>query len=234
MKTTNRRASHIVSVLGYYLPFLLAGGAISAVGYGLLSTLSPTTPVANWIGYQILYGVASGCTAAAVSSILDPLDQWPESTDAISLTQPYIAIQSLVAPEQIPLAMAIMIFWQNIGASTSLIAANAIFSNSLRKELQKRVVQIGLSPDVIVDVGVRSIRDLVSGSQLTAVLAAYAKSIDHVMYLGIAVGLAVLVFAPGLGWRDIRKVKNLQVITSESARNGDNELARDETVVGDK
>lgn len=57
-----------VSVLGYYLPFLLAGGAISAVGYGLLSTLSPSTSAAKWICYQILYGVASGCTAAAVSS----------------------------------------------------------------------------------------------------------------------------------------------------------------------
>ncbi|KAH8427735.1 MDR family MFS transporter [Aspergillus melleus] len=198
--------------LSYYLPFLLAGGAISAVGYGLLSTLSPTTPVANWIGYQILYGVASGCTTAA----------------------PYIAIQSLVSPEQIPLAMAIIIFWQNIGASTSLIAANAIFSNSLRKQLQQRAAQIGLPPDVIVDAGVRSIRDLVSGSQLTAVLAAYAKSIDHVMYLGIAVGLAVMVFSPGLGWRDIRKVKDLQVITDETSKNVDRNLATDKPVVGDR
>lgn len=56
-----------VSILGYYLPFLLAGGAISAVGYGLLSTLSTTTPVSKWIGYQVLYGAASGCMGAAVS-----------------------------------------------------------------------------------------------------------------------------------------------------------------------
>ncbi|KAI9046233.1 MDR family MFS transporter [Aspergillus affinis] len=202
----------LISVLGYYLPFLLAGGAISAVGYGLMSTLSPTTPVAKWIGYQILYGVASGCTTAA----------------------PYVAIQSLVPPEQISLAMAIIIFWQNIGASTSLIAANAIFSNSLRKQLQQRAAQIGFSPDVIVDAGVRSIRDLVSGSQLTAVLAAYAKSIDHVMYLGIAVGLAVLVVSPGLGWRDIRKVKDLQVITNEPPKRAEQDVARDKTVVGYK
>ncbi|KAJ5168168.1 uncharacterized protein N7482_003762 [Penicillium canariense] len=62
----------LISVLGYYLPFLLAGGAISAVGYGLLSTLSPSTSAAKWIGYQILYGVASGCTAAA-----SPADETP-------------------------------------------------------------------------------------------------------------------------------------------------------------
>ncbi|CAG7938445.1 unnamed protein product [Penicillium nalgiovense] len=189
---TDRHRCYLVSVLGYYLPFLLAGGAISAIGYGLLSTLSPTTPAPRWIGYQILYGVASGCTGAA----------------------PYIAIQNLVPTEQIPLAIAIIIFWQNIGASTSLIAANAIFSNTLRHELQKRATRIGHAPEVIVAAGVRSIRDLVSGSQLTAVLAAYAKSIDSVMYLGIAVSVAVLVFSPGLGWKDIRKVKDLQAITN--------------------
>lgn len=111
--------------------------------------------------------------------------------------------------------MAIIIFWQNIGASTSLIIANAIFSNSLRHQLQQRGAQIGLAPDVIVSAGVRSIRDLVSGSQLDAVLAAYAKSIDQVMYLGVAVSVAVLVFSPGLGWIDIRKVEHRKVITED-------------------
>ncbi|KAL3443334.1 major facilitator superfamily domain-containing protein [Aspergillus insuetus] len=183
----------LISVLGYYLPFLLAGGAVSAVGYGFLSTLSPTTSVAQWIGYQILYGVAGGCMAAA----------------------PYIAIQNLVVPAQISQAMAIIIFWQNIGAAASLIAANAIFSNSLRDQLQQRAAQIGVSPDTIIAAGVRSIRDLVSGSELTGVLAAYAKSIDHVMYLGLAVSASVLVFSPGLGWKDIRKTKDLQTLTSK-------------------
>ncbi|KAJ5874387.1 Major facilitator superfamily domain general substrate transporter [Penicillium soppii] len=196
----------LISVLGYYLPFLLAGGVISSIGYGLLSTLSTTSPIARWIGYQILYGVGSGCTTAA----------------------PYIAIQSLVASEQIPLAMAIIIFWQNIGAATSLIAANAIFSNSLRSELQKRAAQINVSPDAILNAGVRSIRDLVSGSELNAVLAAYAKSIDKVMYLGIAVSVAVLVFSPGLGWKDIRKVKELQIITDKSTGSDD----KDSAVIG--
>ncbi|KAL4766416.1 MDR family MFS transporter [Aspergillus foveolatus] len=186
----------LISILGYYLPFLLAGGAISAVGYGLLSTLSPTTSVAKWVGYQILYGVASGCTTAA----------------------PYVAIQNLVPAPQIPQAMAIIIFWQNIGAATSLIAANAIFSNSLRDQLAQRASQITVSPDAIVAAGVRSIRDLVSGSALAAVLEAYAEAIDRVMYLGIAVSVMVIVFSPGLGWKDIRKTKDLQALTSDGAQ----------------
>lgn len=117
--------------------------------------------------------------------------------------------------------MAIVIFWQNLGASVSLIAANAIFSNSLRQQLQQRAAQIGVSPDVIINAGVRSIRNVVSGSQVTAVLAAYAKSVDKVMYFGIAASIAVIVFSLGLGWKDIRKVKDLQVITNDSPDSGD-------------
>lgn len=122
--------------------------------------------------------------------------------------------------------MAIIIFTQNIGAATSLIAANAIFSNTLRRQLQERAGQIGLAPDAIIAAGARSIRDLVSGSRLDAVLAAYSKSIDRVMYLGIGVSVAVLAFAWGLGWKDIRKANQLKAITDESSESGDKEPMR--------
>ena len=139
----------------------------------------------------------------------------------MSALQPYIAIQNLVPAEQIPLAMAIIIFTQNIGAATSLIAANAIFSNSLRHELQQRAEQIGRTPDAIVVAGVRGIRDLVSDTRLTAVLTAYSKSIDHVMYLGIGGSVAVLVFAWGLGWTDIRKIEKPNAIISDTSDAGE-------------
>ena len=100
--------------------------------------------------------------------------------------------------------MAIVIFCQNIGGAIFLIAANAIFSNILRQQLQQRVAEIGVTPDIIVNTGVRSIRQLVSGDQLAAVLQAYSNSVDHVMYLGIGVSVAAFTFAWGLGWKDIR------------------------------
>lgn len=132
--------------------------------------------------------------------------------------QPYIAIQNLVPAAQIPQAMAIIIFWQNMGAAISLVAANAIFSNALRDQLAQRASQIGVTADVILAAGVRSIRDLVSGSELVAVLEAYAKAVDNVMYLGIAVSVMVIVFSPGLGWKDIRKTKSLQALATEGEK----------------
>ncbi|KND87341.1 putative HC-toxin efflux carrier TOXA [Tolypocladium ophioglossoides CBS 100239] len=196
----------MIEVLGYYLPWILLGGSLSAIGYGLLSLLSPTTTVASWIGYQVLYGVGSGSAG----------------------TGPYIAVQNLVPPAQIPIAMSIVIFTMNIGAATSLIAANAIFSNSLRNELQQRIATIGISPDIIVGAGIRSIRQLVSGPALAATLEAYCKAIDHVMYFGIAVTVCIWPFAWGLGWKDVRKVKKLNAITKDKPAHEQGKAEKDD------
>lgn len=49
------------------MPWNLGGSAISAIGYGLMSLLEPTTSASKWIGYQVLYGVGSGAMTSAVS-----------------------------------------------------------------------------------------------------------------------------------------------------------------------
>ncbi len=136
-------------------------------------------------------------------------------------SQAYIAIQNLVPAPQIPIAMAIVIFCQSMGGAVSLIAANAIFSNTLRKELQQRSTEIGIAPDVIINAGVRSIRKLVQGEPLAAVLQAYSNSVDRVMYLGIGVSIAAFSFAWGLGWKDIRVEKKLNAIQSSETKDKD-------------
>jgi hypothetical protein len=107
--------------------------------------------------------------------------------------------------------MAIIIFCQNMGGAVFLVAANSIFSNGLRKELQKHIDEIGVNPDIILSAGVTTIRRIVSGDKLTAALKCYTTAISHVMYLGIGVSVATFAFGWGLGWVDIRKVKQKQM-----------------------
>ncbi|CAI7624687.1 unnamed protein product [Penicillium palitans] len=180
----------MTEIFGYYLPWNLGGSALASIGYGLMSMIKPTTSSSKWIGYQVLYGVGSGAMTSA----------------------PYVAIQNLVPPPQIPIAMAIIIFCQNMGGAVFLIVANSIFANGLRKELQKHLDEIAVSPDIILGTGLSSIRSVVSGDKLTAALKCYTTAISHVMYLGIGVSVATFAFGWGLGWVDIRKVKQLQAI----------------------
>ena len=53
---------------GYYLPWNIGGASCAAIGYGLMSMFTPTTPSSKWIGYQILYGIGSGAMISTVSS----------------------------------------------------------------------------------------------------------------------------------------------------------------------
>lgn len=43
--------------LGYYLPFSILAGATTAIACGLIATWDPDTSQADWIGYQILFGL---------------------------------------------------------------------------------------------------------------------------------------------------------------------------------
>jgi putative Mn2+ efflux pump MntP len=114
--------------------------------------------------------------------------------------------------------MAIAMFCQNMGAAVSLIAANAIFSNSLRRQLQDHVADIGIAPEVIINAGIRSVRQLFErdSQPLAIVLQAYSDSVDKVMYLGIAVSIAAFAFGWGLGFRDIRVERKMIALRAVS------------------
>ena len=58
----------LVQRLGYYLPLVVAGNALAAVGYGLLSMLTPNYSIANRVGFQILVGLGLGSSISMVSS----------------------------------------------------------------------------------------------------------------------------------------------------------------------
>ncbi|KAF5127244.1 Efflux pump roqT [Metarhizium anisopliae] len=50
----------IVSRWGYYVPYMITGGIIASVGSGLLTTISPATPAAQWSAYLVLTGIGVG------------------------------------------------------------------------------------------------------------------------------------------------------------------------------
>lgn len=130
--------------------------------------------------------------------------------------------------------MAIIIFAQNMGGAVWLVAANSIFTNGLRQQLQMRINEIGVDPDFIVNAGTNTIRNIVHGDQLAAALECYTVAISHVMYLGIGVSVATFIFGWGLGWKDIRVQKKLQAIQSspspETEDGGDDATAKPTTV----
>ncbi|PWY79147.1 MFS general substrate transporter [Aspergillus heteromorphus CBS 117.55] len=150
-------AGALVQRFGFYLPSIVIGTCLATAAYGLFSTFSPSTAVRDWIGYQILFGAGCGMTSS----------------------MPFIAIPHRVPKPKIPTAMAIVVFFQFLGGAIFLSAAETIFSNTLRDQLEDHVP--GVNAAVIIAAGARSVRKVVAGAQLEDVLKAYSTAIDRVI-----------------------------------------------------
>ncbi|GIK06569.1 hypothetical protein Aspvir_002219 [Aspergillus viridinutans] len=173
----------VSGALSYYLPFAILSGILNAVGCGLLSTLSPTTPTREWAGYQALIGFGRGA----------------------GMQMPMIAVQNAVLPDEMSTAMAILTFSQTIGAAIFLAAAQVLFSHGLRRTIPQYAPTV--DPETVIAAGATGFRSIVSEASLPGVLLAYSKSIGHVFYLLAALSVVQFFFAWGMGWKNVGKPK---------------------------
>ncbi|TWU77392.1 hypothetical protein ED733_006174 [Metarhizium rileyi] len=184
----------MVSKMGYYIPSSLLGAALFSIGAGLISTYSPTTPLAKRIGYQVLLGSGYG----------------------FALQMPILAVQNSIQLRQLPIAMGILMFCSQISGSLLVTFGNTIFYNSLRTLIPKYAPSV--DPIIVVSAGATQFREIVPQAALDNVLIAYAKSVDRVYYLGVGCGVATFVSAWGMGWVDIRKTKKPEASTTEESQ----------------
>ena len=103
--------------------------------------------------------------------------------------------------------MALVIFSQSFGAAVFLSLAETIFSNSFGNLITKYAPSV--SGQSIIDAGATGFRRIVSGTNLAGVLIAYSKSIDRIFYLAAGMGIGCFILAWGMGWKDLRKKKEM-------------------------
>ncbi|KAJ8126216.1 hypothetical protein O1611_g7421 [Lasiodiplodia mahajangana] len=176
----------LVQRFGYYLPSILLGEALSSVGLGLLSTLTPTFPLARRVGFQVIAGFGMGCAT----------------------TIPVIAVQSLIPLHQIPTIMSIILFCQNLGGAAFLAFAQTVFSQTFNQNIAKYAPTADAA--AIRAAGATGFRQFVTAEQLGGVLAAYAYTIDNVWYLAAGAAVGAFITGMNMGWKDIRKKSESQ------------------------
>ncbi|KAK1228815.1 hypothetical protein PQX77_008134 [Marasmius sp. AFHP31] len=159
-------AGATVTKTGRYWWFLLLCPLISAIASGLLFTLSPDTPSANLIGYQILYGVGIG---GAFQNYL-------------------VAVQADYADEEemIPQATSFFSFCQILGGIVGIAMAGSIFSNNFRKNLDLHATNLPPEIKAAVLSSVTVIRSLPEALKAEVVLA-YARSLGPIFIIGVVV-----------------------------------------------
>lgn len=176
-------SAFLVSKIGYYTPFMYFAPVLSAIGAGLLSTLKVESGPAQWIGYQVIFGIGIG----------------------LGLSQPLVAVQAVLTPEIVPHAIAIVIFMDSIGGSIAISMAENVFRSYLIKGLAQEAPTVDAHE--IIETGITMLRDTVSPDELGGVLRAYNSAVTRAMYVGVVLSALATIGAVPIRWISVKENK---------------------------
>lgn len=173
----------IVTALGYYVPFMIAGSICISIAAGLMTTFKATTGQGGWIGYQVLFGIGVG----------------------MGFQQSFLAVQTVLPQEDIPIGTTAVIFANNLGGAIFVSVANNLFTNELTKNLRQRVP--ALDPATILGAGATEWRNKVSATLLSEVLRIYNAAVTRTFFVPMALGCAAVVAALFVEWKSVKRGK---------------------------
>jgi hypothetical protein len=182
-----------VSKLGYYVPHMLLSAVLMSVGTGLMTTFTPSTSKAMWVGYQILFGFGTG----------------------LGMQQPSVAAQTVLSSKDIAIGSALMMFAQQISGAVFVPIGQTVFENHLLKDLKDIA---GVDGNTILKTGATELRSAVPGQELAGVLWAYDKALTGVFVVAVVMTGLAIVPALGMEWKS---VKNQNVKGEEGPAGGE-------------
>lgn len=163
-----------MSALGYYMPWYFLGGALVLVGGVLLQIVTLSTGVAHIYGALVVGGIGTGVFSQAGFSVA----------------------QSLVPPEEIPMAVGFMTCAQVGGSAIALSIANTVFLNRATNQITQLLPDQSLGAVQAMISGSNSaLLNSLDGALRTDVLNAIVTSITDALTLDTTAGALALVVA---------------------------------------
>ena len=182
----------LVSKIGYYTPPAIVGGAIATVGCGLMSTLQINTPLAMWIGYEVLVAAGLG----------------------MAIQQGFIAVQTVLPLDQIPIGVAAIASFQSLGGSIFVSVGNSILQNALLNASTSQQIP-GVDVHRVISAGATMFRSFVPADALPALLNVYNTALQKCFIAAIPLAGLAFVAALGLEWRSVKGKKEVKETLQE-------------------
>jgi hypothetical protein len=173
-------AGIIVTVLGYYTPFMLASSVLMAIGAGLLTTLEVDSGSPKWIGYQFMFGAGVG----------------------FGMQQTLVAVQTVLPADDVPIGTAIMMFSQTLGGALFISVGQNVFTNQLIKNLASVVPDLDAS--IVLRTGATELKNAIPAEFLDGVLVAYNTTLTQTFYVSVATGALSIVGAAFVQWKSMK------------------------------
>lgn len=176
-------AGGIITYVGYYTPFVIASSVLMTIGAGMLSTFTPTSGSAEWIGYQVLYGAGIG----------------------LGMQQTLIAVQTVLPGPDIPIGTAIVMFSQTLGGALFISVAQNVFTNRLLQNVKAIVPD--LDPMAVMNAGATTLQQVIPSQYLAGVRLAYNDSLMDTFYVGVAMAAVSFFGAILFEWKSVKGKK---------------------------
>lgn len=173
-------AGGLVTMLGYYTPFMIVGSAISAIGAGLLTLFEVDTGHAKWIGYQFICGAGIGMT----------------------MQQPMIAAQTVLPLDDVPTGTAVIVFFQTLGGALFISVGQNVFANKLLQNLAETLPQI--DPAVVLGAGATSLKSAFPADVHPMIIKAYNHALVECFYPAVAVFCVSFFASFGVEWASVK------------------------------
>jgi hypothetical protein len=170
----------MLSLVGYYTPFMLLGSTMMAIGFGFITAFKPNTEPSAWIGWQVMYGLGMG----------------------LAIPQPWSASQTALAVEDIPAGMTAIAFAISTGAALFISISQNIFTNLLQQGLSK-IADIDV--DSITKQGATNLLRTVPPSQISEVIDVYNFAVTRTFWSCVAVVCLGVMAALIMDWNSVKK-----------------------------
>ena len=162
---------------------MILGAILSAIGAGLLTTLTPESSHQYWIGYQALTGIGIG----------------------LGMQQPMIVVQNVLDISQVPIGTAIIVFSQTIGGSLFVSIGENVFENKLLSGLAKYAPSV--DPQLVLNTGATSIQSTIAKDQLKGVTLAYNNALDQAFLVAACMASTCIIGASIIEWKSVKGKK---------------------------
>ncbi|KAG5984272.1 hypothetical protein E4U55_005430 [Claviceps digitariae] len=175
----------VISAIGYYNFVIIPCMVLFTVGSGLLTTLDSTTPLGEWLGYQVIMGLGVG--AGFEIGVL--------------------VVQTVLPQQMVPVATACVQFFQALGGAIFVAVGQTLFQNGLIDTLAEN--NIGIEGEIFINSGANQVHSVLERigrlDALDPVLTAYMTGLRHTYYASLACAGCAFLAVLGLEWRSVKK-----------------------------
>ena len=170
----------LITIVGYYVPFMLAGCTLMTIGSGLLFSLSTDSSEGQLIGYQFLAAFGAGlCRQIGFSSV--PL---------------------VLHPDDLATASALVAFCNSLGPTLAIAIGQSIFTNVFENQISGLP---GIDVERVINQGAVNLGAVVPQQFLGVVREAFNLALTRAFVLSIASGGLALCCSFAMQWINVKK-----------------------------